>query len=256
MTDPEPRPDPLGEATALGHLGSGVGHHVINAFSAIVSNAEILRLSSADHAGAARVLGPRPDPAAVADVIIRTALDAATVARRLIDYTRGPTVPRLAPMALDRAIAAAAGARASRSRAGVEWVVEGGPVPPVPADPDQIRAMLDLLLDNALESLPAAGGTIRLAAGRDARGWVVLEVVDTGVGMVPGVLERAVEPFYSTKPGHLGVGLSVAHGIWRRHRGTLALESRPGRGTVVRLGIDPAGPEPRRPVPEPVVAPG
>lgn len=251
MTDPEPCPGPLGEATALGHLGSGVGHHVINAFSAIVSNAEILRLSTADHATAARLNVPRPDPAAVADVIIRTALDAATVARRLIDYTRGPTVPRLAPVALDRVIAATAEARSTQSRPGVAWAVEGGPVPPVSADVDQIRAMLDLLLDNALESLPDEGGTIRLSVGRDARDWVVIEVADSGVGMAPGVLERAVEPFYSTKPGHLGVGLSVAHGIWRRHRGTLALESVPGRGTVVRLGIDPAGPDQRRPVPAP-----
>src|SRR3954470_4855963 len=67
----------------LGHLAAGVGHHVINAFSAIVSNAELLRLKP-----------PIPsvvDPASLADTIVRPGLDAATVARRLIDYTRPVT---------------------------------------------------------------------------------------------------------------------------------------------------------------------
>ncbi|MBV8077597.1 MAG: hypothetical protein JO284_14410, partial [Planctomycetaceae bacterium] len=69
--------------TNLGHLSAGVGHHVINAFSAIVSNAELLRLKPSIPAIA--------DPVALADTIIQTALDAATVARRLIDYTRPVT---------------------------------------------------------------------------------------------------------------------------------------------------------------------
>src|SRR3954468_23915989 len=67
----------------LGHLSAGVGHHVINAFIAIVSNAELLRLKV-----------PVPslvDPASLADTIVRTALDASTVARRLIDYPRPVT---------------------------------------------------------------------------------------------------------------------------------------------------------------------
>src|SRR3954468_11558704 len=67
----------------LGHLAAGVGHHVINAFSAIVSNAELLRLNPP--------LISVADPSTLADTIVRTALDASTVARRLIDYTRPVT---------------------------------------------------------------------------------------------------------------------------------------------------------------------
>ena len=50
---------------------------------------------------------------------------------------------------------------------------------------------------------------------------------------------RAVEPFFSTKPGHLGVGLSIANGIWRRHRGTLSIRTQPGEGTSARLCVEP-----------------
>jgi signal transduction histidine kinase len=67
----------------------------------------------------------------------------------------------------------------------------------------------------------------------------VLEVRDTGHGIPHATVERAVEPFFTTKAGHFGVGLSIANGIWRRHRGTLALRSQAGEGTTVRLCVEP-----------------
>ena len=99
--------------------------------------------------------------------------------------------------------------------------------------------MLGHLIDNAYEAMPGRKGTIALAPSTDARGWVVLELRDTGRGMDDETLVRAVEPFFSTKPGHLGVGLSIANGIWRRHRGTLSIRSQPGEGTAVRLCVEP-----------------
>ena len=59
---------------AQGHVASGVGHHVINAFSAIVSNAEILRLTANTPMAA--------DPSAVAEMIVRTAVDALMLRRQ------------------------------------------------------------------------------------------------------------------------------------------------------------------------------
>ena len=61
--------------TNLAHLASAVGHHVINAYAAIVSNAEILRLTMQSE--------DPPDPVVVADLIIRTGIEASAVARRL-----------------------------------------------------------------------------------------------------------------------------------------------------------------------------
>ena len=57
--------------------------------------------------------------------------------------------------------------------------------------------------------------------------------------MTPEILERAVEPFFSTRPERRGVGLTIANGIWRRHRGTLSIQTEVGRGTRVRLCVDP-----------------
>ena len=215
----------------LAHLSSAIGHHVINAYSAIVSNAEILSLT-------ANTSNPA-DPIAVADVIIRTAVDASGVARRLIDYTRPVTQTGKGTVALDELISEIVEEKRAGGRSPFSWVVEAGDVPEIRGDRDQLRAMLGNLVRNSEEAIAGSGGVITLSTSLDGRGWIALEVRDTGPGMTTGVVERAVEPFFTTKGSRMGVGLSIANGIWRRHRGTLALKSRPGGGTLVRLCVNP-----------------
>ena len=223
----------------LGHLSGGVGHHVINAFSAIVSNAELLRLNSP--------LATIADPIVLADTIIRTALEASNVARRLIDYARPltsiePDRAAFEPheLALDRVVADVAAMERSTTPQGIEIECDLQPTHPLRGHETQLRAMLERLFENAREALADGGGTLFVATSTDARGWNVLEIRDSGRGMDAATLERAVEPFFTTKPGHLGVGLSIANGIWRRHRGTMSIQSAPGEGTRIRLFVEPS----------------
>jgi len=215
----------------LAHLSSAVGHHVINAYAAIVSNAEILRLTAGSDTP--------PDPIAIADVIIRTAVEAAAVARRLIDYTRSVTSIGEDQVALDALTAEIVAERKAEGSKRISWSADPAPVPPIRGHADQLKAMILHLIRNAEEGMSATGGMISLSTEVDARGWIALEVIDTGPGMTREIHERAVEPFFTTKNGHMGVGLSIANGIWRRHRGTLALKTRPGDGTCVRLCVNP-----------------
>jgi signal transduction histidine kinase len=231
MAQDEPYPGVVVQYNELGQLAAGVGHHVINAFSAIVSNAELLRL--------VEQAPGKIDPIMLADVIVKTALDASAVARRLIDYSRTATATGGGQVQLDRLAAAIAEEETAQGRRNIEWVTELVPVPPVQGNELQIRDMLRHIITNAYEAMPPSGGTITLVTGRDARGWVVLEVRDTGQGLPTHHVERAVEPFFTTKAGHFGVGLSIANGIWRRHRGTLAVRSQAGQGTTVRLCVEP-----------------
>ena len=217
----------------IGQLASSTGHHVINAFAAIVSQAELLRMMEVANSP----ISIQPDR--LADSIIRTALDASNVARRMIDYSRLATAFQPEPVVLDRLIRELVEQRRAQAPAGVAFKLELAPVPTINGSRPQLRAMLDLMIDNAIEALPSGQGTITLSTTRDERGWVTLEVRDTGAGMTSTEQERAVEPFFTTKAGRLGVGLSIAHGIWRRHRGTIALQSVPGQGTVLRLRIEP-----------------
>jgi len=226
----EPAPEALNR---LGHLSSGVGHHVINAFSAIVSNAELLRIKFARNSQSM-------DPAAMADMIINTALEAASVARRLIDYTRPITNIGETKVDLDRLVASYVDSRGGSDPTGLTWATELAPVPPIRGLPVHLESMLDLLVENAKEAMaPGREAAIAISTSIDSRGWVALEVRDNGQGMEPQVQERAVEPFFTTKAGHVGVGLSIANGIWRRHRGTLSIRSQPGEGTALRLCVEP-----------------
>jgi signal transduction histidine kinase len=175
-------------------------------------------------------------------MVIETAMEASTVARRLIDYTRPITAIGEERVQLDQLVGDyVEGRKAAEPE--VTWSTRLDTVPPILGRAEHLRSMLDLLVANSLEAMAGAvDRLISFATSVDSRGWVMLEIRDSGRGMEPEDLEQAVEPFFSTKGGHLGVGLSIANGIWRRHRGTLSLRSRPGEGTVVRLCVEPYNP--------------
>lgn len=65
--------------------------------------------------------------------------------------------------------------------------------------------------------------------------FAVLEVADSGIGMDSATRACAFEPYFSTRPGRSGLGLSMVHGIVTQSGGTLALRSEPGRGTTLKV---------------------
>jgi PAS domain S-box-containing protein len=113
-------------------------------------------------------------------------------------------------------------------------------LPPVRGSARQLEQVVINLLTNALQSLPAAGRSIRVATRAvPAEGCVEIRVEDEGVGMAREVLERITEPFFSTRQesGGLGLGLSICREIVTEHGGSLVFESEPGRGTTVRVRL-------------------
>jgi len=243
----------------LGHLSASVGHHVINAFSAVVSNAELIR---------SRAIAPI-DPSeldAQSGSMIETALDASQVARRLIDWARRVTAvdggqaghePPLVD--LNQLIEEMIESEKSAPHTGIEWVLDLAPIPSIPGDAAQLRSMFGYLVQNAREALPSGSGTVAFSTRCDPGSWVVISIRDSGGGMTPAVLRRATEPFFSTKPGHGGIGLTVAQGIWRRHGGAFSIDSHAGQGTTIRLSIGPFPPrrqvDPSTPAIQPAESP-
>ena len=126
----------------------------------------------------------------------------------------------------------------------MEWVLNLNPIPMIRGSASQIRSLLAYLIQNAREAMPKGAGTITFTTSVDPRNWVIMEIRDSGCGMTPEVLKRATEPFFTTKSGRSGVGLTVAHGIWRRHRGALSIESQPGEGTMIRLAVEAPAAQP------------
>jgi len=125
-------------------------------------------------------------------------------------------------------------------------------LPPVMVDPVHLEMALLNVVINARDAMPEGGsmtiatGTVTLAPnGLPGGQYVALSVTDTGAGMPAHVLERATEPFFTTKGTGRGTGLGLAmvQGFVQQSRGKLEIESEPGRGTTVRI-LFPVASEP------------
>ena len=110
-------------------------------------------------------------------------------------------------------------------------------LPPTVLDREQMKQVILNLLLNALQAMPG-GGRLRLSAQvlEDNR-WIQLSIQDTGVGIPPEDMNKLFDPFFSTKEGGVGLGLSIAHRILDQHRGKIQAQSTPGRGTLFTLWL-------------------
>ena len=132
----------------------------------------------------------------------------------------------------------------------VDFSVDGM-APPVLGDAGQLHQVILNLCGNALYAMRDTGGTLTVRLSRtEALGqpYLRIDVVDSGVGMSPEVLERAIDPFFTTKPPEegTGMGLAMVHGIVTAMGGVFRLESAPGHGTVavIELPADVGRPTP------------
>ena len=106
----------------------------------------------------------------------------------------------------------------------------------IKGDREQLRQVWLNLAANAFESM-AEGGRLSVRQRRVDSGRVAIEFEDTGTGIEADELPRVGQPFYTTKQGGTGLGLTIASRIVERHGGTLTIESALGRGTTVCVGL-------------------
>jgi two-component system NtrC family sensor kinase len=112
-------------------------------------------------------------------------------------------------------------------------------LPKVCCDFKQIQQVLLNIMGNASEAMDE-GGDLTVAAKPSANsGFVDVVVSDTGQGIPEEDLKNIFEPFFTTKEEGKGVGLglSVAYGIVARHKGTIEVESKPGKGAVFKVSL-------------------
>ena len=135
-------------------------------------------------------------------------------------------------------------------------------LPPILVDPVHFEMALLNVVINARDAMPGGGSLIVATSstmlesnGLPGGQYIVLSVTDTGTGMPPHVLERATEPFFTTKgTGRgTGLGLAMAQGFVQQSRGKLEIESKPGQGTTVRM-LFPVASEQGEAAPPPAAA--
>jgi two-component system, NtrC family, sensor histidine kinase HydH len=215
---------------ALGQLTAGLAHELRNPLGTIKASAEMLNLQlSAENEVAREVAG-----------FISTEVDRTnSLVTRFLQFAR-PLKLRLetADLAhlLDRAIA-----EAEREAPGVAVYRNYAPeIPPFPFDAELMERVFYNLVLNAAQAT-AQGGTITVktrAEGRIAE----IAVIDRGVGIGAAQMKDIFNPFFTTKPEGVGLGLAIVAKIVDEHGGKIAVESEPGKGSIfcVSLPMDPA----------------
>jgi CheY-like chemotaxis protein len=224
----------------VGQLTGGIAHDFNNLLGVIIGNAEILLETK-----------PRdPETAEQMHEILNSALSGAELTRRLLAVARRqPLEPRLIDL---NALLPAQVTMLTRLLGGTIQVRSrlAQDLRSTYADPSQVGEVLLNLALNARDAMPR-GGTLTIetanahldAGSPGVNGeliegdYVVLTVTDTGTGMSPDVMERAIEPFFSTKSASSGsgLGLSMAYGFARQSGGYLRIDSELGVGTTISL---------------------
>jgi signal transduction histidine kinase len=210
---------------SVGQLAAGVAHEVRNPLAIVRATAQLLALQAGD----SEALTPYTQVlTSEADRIERLISD-------LLEYARPrPPVPAVLDLAgfLD---GAAQQVRPYALRHAVQVVVELEQEGTLHADEAQLgQALLNLLLNAVQASAP--GSVVRLVGRADADK-AEITVVDSGCGMAPEQLERACDPFFTSRPEGTGLGLALVAAVVQEHGASLQLESAVGSGTSATIHI-------------------
>ncbi|HWC77781.1 MAG TPA: ATP-binding protein [Blastocatellia bacterium] len=104
-------------------------------------------------------------------------------------------------------------------------------------DQSQLKQLFLNLVLNALQAMPG-GGQLKAeigVKGQSERTWAEVTIADTGCGIAAENLDRVFDPFFTTRPGGTGLGLSTSYAVARQHGGELEITSREGEGTAVSV---------------------
>ena len=225
---------------AVGQLAGGIAHDFNNLLTAMIGFCDLL------------LLRHRPGDQSFADVmqIRQNANRAASLVRQLLAYSRQQTLqPRV--ISLSEVLAELAHLLRRLIGGAIDLKLEHGrEIFPVMVDQGQVEQVVINLVVNARDAMPEGGTlTIRtsnfsiaepmaavgemLPAGDYAR----IDIVDTGSGIPPEIIDRIFEPFFSTKPVGAGTGLGLAtvYGIVRQSGGHVTIDSKVGEGTTFSI---------------------
>lgn len=215
------------QLAAVGELSAVIAHEVRNPLAILKNAVSGLRQRALDVEDRRVLLG-----------IVHEETDRlARLVRDLLAYAR-PLSPVRVPTRLRELVERAwSDPRLGRARGKAQLVIEIPDGVAVLVDREHASYAIVNVLDNALAALGGQGEVHVRASTRSSvgRALVALEIADEGPGMDAQVLDKAREPFFTTRPSGTGLGLAIVERVMRGHDGGLEIESVPGDGTRVRL---------------------
>ncbi|KJC58056.1 chemotaxis protein CheY [Bradyrhizobium sp. LTSPM299] len=220
---------------AIGQLTGGVAHDFNNLLMAVMGNLDLLR----------KRMPKDPRLHRLVEGALQGAERGASLTQRLLAFARQQDL-RAVPVDLGALVRGMSDLleRSLGPRVALRLDIPEG-LPAACVDTNQLELAILNLAINARDAMPDGGVIeIKLAfwkARNDPSvrpgNYLKLSVVDSGTGMAPDVLKRAIEPFFSSKPvgKGTGLGLSMAHGLAVQLGGALQLASTLGKGTTATL---------------------
>jgi two-component system sensor kinase FixL len=225
----------LSRVSMLGELAGTIAHELNQPLAAILSNSQV---------GHSMIREGRPDIGEIGAILEDVAADAKRaggIIHGMRAMFKKDAVMEVQPVDLNEAVTQVCGLLHSEvvvKKARVELELEEA-LPLVMAGRVEIQQVLINLILNSLDAMKAAGSRdarIHLST-RSVPGHVILSVRDNGPGIPVEMKQRLFEAFATTKPGGLGLGLAISHGILRRFDGELSGENPPGGGALFRLKL-------------------
>ena len=231
----------INRVSTLGEMAASLAHEVLHPIATARNNARagarFLEMSPPNLDGASEAL----------DHVVRDVDRAKDIVGRMRDHIK-KAPPRREPFDLNEAVSEVSvmvrGAIAKNEIALNIHLADGLVL--VPGDRVQLQQVVMNLILNAVEAMSSDEQGVRELSIRTeqcpADGGVLVAVRDSGPGLVPESLERLFEAFYTTKPGGLGMGLSICRSIIEAHQGRLWASANVPRGAVFQFTV-PASPD-------------
>ena len=222
---------------AMGQLSASIAHEISQPLGAVLSYA-----NAASHWLAAQPPAVEEVRGAL-DFIVKSGVQASEVVDRIRALVK-KAPPRTDKLEINEAVLEVIGlTRNEMSKNGISVRTQlAESLPAIQGDRVQLQQVILNLLINAMEAMSARSEGPRdlliSTAKTDSEG-VLVSVRDSGPGLAPESVERLFEPFYTTKPGGLGMGLSICRSIIESHHGRLWATANTPHGAVFQFNLPP-----------------
>ena len=212
--------------STIGRMASSIIHDIKNPMATLRLYAQLIK-SKTDN----------KDAAEIADAMMKQVDRFVKMTQEVLDYSRGVSELRIEEVVLaDILPTMLYFIEQDLSKRDItlnkEFLYDG----PARMDAEKMMRVFQNLAGNAVDAMPS-GGTLTIRT-RKCDDSLVIEVADTGIGMPEDVRVRAFDPFFTSGKKHgTGLGLAIVKKIIDEHKGMIAIESEPGRGTTVQIKL-------------------
>ena len=224
--------------SSMGEMASAIAHEI---------NQPLTAIANYTYASVRMLRSGAASQDEILDVLQRVAGEAeraGEVVRRMRSFVRGDEgqIQEVEANFLVNEVVRLAAAEARQNGVELDTRLEIG-LPVVLADSIQIQQVLLNLVRNAIEAIAISGSEVRriqLSTRASGDGMIEIAVCDTGPGLAGTDLEKVFEPFYTTKPEGIGIGLALSRSIADAHGGRLWATANPGPGATFHLTLPTA----------------